>query len=85
MGDLIKASLERRDLIYIHVSIELRERFVKVVHLREDADNNHNAEHVGARMAKLVVPRESKLDGDAKGFDSHDRYRTDGGADRQVY
>ena len=36
-------------------------------------------------MCELVVPRESHLQGDTEGLNSHDRNGSGGGADGQVY
>ena len=53
--------------------------------MREDADDDHNGEDVGAGVGELVVAGEGKLDSDAEGLDSHDGYRADSGADGEVY
>ena len=58
----------------VHVGVKLRERFVKVIHLSEDANNHDNAEDVGAGMGKLVIAGKGELDSNSESFDSHNGY-----------
>lgn len=67
-----------------HVGAELRQRFVEVVHLRENAAYDDDDEDVGRGVGELVVARESHLKRNAKGLDEHDRHRAGGSADGEV-
>lgn len=72
------------DLQHLHIGRELAECFVEVVHLRQDADGGDDHKDIGRRMGELVVARECQLQRNAKGLDSHDRYRTHGGANTKI-
>ena len=67
-----------------HVGAKLRQRFVEVVHLRENAAYDDNYEDVGRGVGELVVAGESHLKRNTEGLDEHDRYRAGGGADGEV-
>jgi len=68
-----------------HVGVELTQGFVKVIHLRQDADNRHQNEDICARVGELVAPAQSELHSDTDALDSHDGDGADGAADAQVY
>jgi len=68
-----------------HVGVELTQRFVKVIHLRQDADNRHQDEDICARVGELVAPAQSELHSDTDSLDGHDRDGADSAADAQVY
>lgn len=68
----------------IHVCAELTESLVEIVHLRQNASDNHNNKHICRRMRELVVACESHLQGKAKRLDEHDRDRARRRADGEV-
>jgi hypothetical protein len=68
----------------LHVSRELAQSLVEVVHLRKDAAYDHDHKDVGRRMRKLVVTRERHLERQTKGLDEHDGHGTGCRADGEV-
>lgn len=68
----------------VHVSVELAQSLVEVVHLRQNADDRDKDEDVCAGMGELVVTSKCQLDGDTDTLDGHDGDGTDGAADGNV-
>jgi hypothetical protein len=62
----------------------LRKCFIEVIHLREDADDHHNHEHVSRVISKLVVSSKSEFERNTECLDRHDGYAAHGAADRNV-
>lgn len=58
---------------YLHLSAELAQRFVEVIHLRQDADRGEDHENVSRWVSELVVPGKRKLQRNAEGLYGHDR------------
>lgn len=52
--------------------------------MRQDANRRDNDKNVGARINELVIPRESELHCDSKGFRAQNGQRSDGAAYRNV-
>lgn len=72
------------DVVNVHIRAELAECFVKIVHLRQDADRDHDHEDVSAGVDKLVLASEGEFYGNAEGFDGHYADGADGRADGEV-
>lgn len=70
--------------VSLHVCRKLAQRLVEVVHLRENATDNHYDKNIGRGVRELVLARECHLDGEAERLDEHDRDRARGGADGEV-
>ena len=68
----------------VHVGGELAESLVEVVHLGQNAADDHDDEDVGRRVRKLVLSSERHLERDSKGLDEHDGHGSGGGADGEV-
>jgi hypothetical protein len=72
----------------LHVSRELAQGLVEVVHLCEDAAYYHDNEDIGRRMRELVVTCERHLERQTKGLDEHDGHgagcRADGEVDERI-
>lgn len=68
----------------LHRCRELIQRFVEVIHLRQDAEARHNRKDICRRMGELVIPAEGELQCDSKRFDRHDGDGANSGADRDV-
>lgn len=68
----------------VHIGAELAQRLIEVVHLREDADHDGDAEDVRAGRRELVVAAEGELHGDTEALDGHDGDAADGTADAEV-
>jgi hypothetical protein len=62
----------------------LTKRLIEVVHLRENATDDHNDENVCRRMRELVITRKRHLERQTKCLDEHDRHRAGRGADGKV-
>lgn len=62
----------------------MTERFVEVVHLSENADDDYNREDVSTRVRELIVSGEGELERNAEAFDRHDGNAADGRTDGQV-
>lgn len=69
----------------IHVRSELRQSFVEVVHLCQDADCHYDHEHVRRRVCELVVPAKCELDGNTERFDRHDGHTAHSTADADIH
>lgn len=62
----------------------MAEGFVEVVHLSEDASDNHNDENIGRWVCELVLAIEGHLQGGTESFDGHDGNGAGGRADGEV-
>ena len=74
----------RRGRLDVHVGGELAQRLVEVVHLRENASDNHNDKHICRGVRKLIIPRKRHLERQPKRLDEHDRDGPSGRADGEV-
>lgn len=69
----------------VHIGAVGRQRLVEVIHLRENADYDHNRKDVCGRVGELIVAAEGELERNAKAFDRHDRYGSYCRADADVH
>jgi hypothetical protein len=68
----------------VHVGGELAESLVEVVHLGQNAADDHDDEDIGRRVRELVLSSECHLERDSEGLDEHDGHGAGGGADGEV-
>jgi len=61
----------------LHICGENSQGLVEVIHLHENAHDDHNAKDVSTWMCELVVSSERELEGYAEAIYSHDGNRPD--------
>lgn len=71
--------------MYLHICGENSQGLVEVIHLHENAYDDHNAKDVSTWVRELVVSSERELEGNAEAINSHDGNGPDEGTDRDVH
>lgn len=69
----------------LHICGENSQGLVEVIHLHENAYDDHDAKDVSTWMSELVVSSEGELEGNAEAINSHDGNRPDQGTYRDVH